>query len=90
MQSAVLAAALQLAGPMGGACAGRQESFTVKLRTLAGQVLPSIEHAGEQYFVGEPGQEFKVMVTRTTSSKTDYQVGCLASCSLGRQPTRLG
>ena len=39
--------------------------FTVELQTPTGQVLPSIEYDGQRYFVGEPGQEFVVKVTRS-------------------------
>ena len=43
----------------------KQEFFTVELQTPTGQLLPSIEWDGNRYFVGEPGQEFVVKVTRS-------------------------
>ena len=49
--------------------------FTVELQTPTGQQLPSIEYDGQRYFVGEPGQEFVVAVTRSVRYPTKlYQV----------------
>jgi hypothetical protein len=50
-----------------------------------------MHHAGQRWFIGEPGQEFTVAVTRINPSTKIFRVGCLdlkeqgiATCRAGR------
>jgi hypothetical protein len=48
--------------------------FGVELRACTGQALPRVQYDGQEWFVGEPGQEFTVAVTMSSQSRTDYRV----------------
>jgi hypothetical protein len=50
------------------------DAFTVELRGSTGQALPTVLHDGQEWFVGEPGQEFKVAVSMSNRSCKDYKV----------------
>jgi hypothetical protein len=67
--------------PSADSMAKGQDFFTVALQTPTGQVLPSIEYDGQRYFVGEPGQEFVVTVTRSLRYPSKlYRVSLEITC----------
>lgn len=55
------------------------EHLSVSLETHSGQELPLFAWNGNQWFVGEPGQEYQVAVSRSSNTSKAFKVGAADS-----------